>query len=183
MKTAFEAGGLAARWLATQMLGLRPQCVANGASSGGPPSAHRGNLDAPIDDRALEVHREALRCCLFRHFRHGTQYVTSGSPAQVLPSAPGRRINRNGTLASPYFIRENLQIPTRPGWCPLPVPPWGGDAVHVARTSSRHPMHRPWSPPSPRSITGGIPNPLRAAGDPQIIRVSGTLLARCVRFP
>ena len=29
----------------------------------------------------------------------------------------------------------------------------------------------------------GIRNPLRAAGDPQLIRVSGILLAWCVRFP
>ena len=154
MKTALETGGLAARWLAPQMLGLRPQRVANGPSSGGASSADRGDLDAPIDDRALEFHREALRCCLFRRFRHRTQYETSGSPAQVLPSAPGRRINPEWGSSKSLFYRRKPTNTDPPGMVSVAHPAMGRDVAHLARTSSRHPMHRSWSPSSPRSITG-----------------------------
>src|SRR6185312_10787897 len=84
IKTALEAGGLAVRRFATQMLGLRPQCVAKGLSRGGPPpSVYRKNLDPPIDDRALGLRRGALRTRSFHRLGHETQYETSRSPAQA----------------------------------------------------------------------------------------------------
>src|SRR5579883_1265889 len=92
MKTALEADGLAVLGFATRVLGLRPQRVANGFGSGGPPpSVYRKNLDPPIDERALGLRRGALRSRLFHRLGHETQYETSGSPAQAPLSAPGRR--------------------------------------------------------------------------------------------
>jgi hypothetical protein len=83
MKTALEAGGLAARFFATQLLGLRPQRVANSQGSGGRLTADWGYLDAAINDRPLELRRGTLRSSLFHCFRHDMQYETSGSSAQA----------------------------------------------------------------------------------------------------
>jgi hypothetical protein len=69
-KTALEAGGLAARWLAMRLLGLRPERVANGLSRGGTTAGYRGNFDTPINHRALEHRRGTLPPRLFRYFRH-----------------------------------------------------------------------------------------------------------------
>src|ERR1700728_1553196 len=81
-KTALEAGGLAARWFATQLLGLRPECVANGLSRGGTPACYWGNFDTPIDNRAFEHRRRTLPPGLFHYFRHHGQYATSRPLAQ-----------------------------------------------------------------------------------------------------
>src|SRR6185437_6154175 len=84
IKTALEAGGLAVRWFATRVLGLRPQRVAKGLSGGGPPpSVYRKDLDTPIDERALGLRPGALRTRLFHRLGHETQYETSRSPAQA----------------------------------------------------------------------------------------------------
>src|SRR5690348_11539264 len=99
MKTALEAGCLAVRWFATRELGLRPQRVAKGLSSGGPPPpVYRKNLDPPIDDRALGLRRGALRIRSFHRLGHGTQYETSGSPAQA-PVTGSKSQNRSGEVA------------------------------------------------------------------------------------
>jgi hypothetical protein len=81
-KTASEAGGLAARWFATQLLGVCPECVANGSSRGGTLAHYWGNLDATIDNRALEHRRRTLPPRFFQCFRHETQYATSRPPTQ-----------------------------------------------------------------------------------------------------
>ncbi len=60
MKTALEAGGLAVRCVATRLLGLRPERVANGFSSGGAPTSYGGDFDAPIDDGPIEFRQGAL---------------------------------------------------------------------------------------------------------------------------
>src|SRR6185437_12023212 len=103
IKTALEAGGLAVRRFATQMLGLRPQCVAKGLSRGGPPpSVYRKNLDPPIDDRALGLRRGALRTRSFHGLGHETQYETSGSPAQA-PIAGSKSQIRSGEGSGQAF--------------------------------------------------------------------------------
>src|SRR5512146_1188701 len=99
MKTALAAGVLAVSWFATQMLGLRPQCVAKGLSSGGRPSSvYRENLDPPIDDRALGLHPGALRTRSFHRLGHETQYETSGSPAQAPVSRSSSQNRSDGRL-------------------------------------------------------------------------------------
>ena len=54
MKTALEADGLAVRRVGTRLLGLRPQRVANSLGGSGALAAHWSDLDAAIDNRALE---------------------------------------------------------------------------------------------------------------------------------
>ena len=101
-----EAGCLAVRWFATRVLGLRPQRVANGLSGGGSSSLYRGNLDPPINDRALELRQGALRTRTFHRLGHETQYETSRTPAQA-PSTGSRSQNgRAGGFA---------QVPNLPG--------------------------------------------------------------------
>jgi hypothetical protein len=81
-KTALEAGGLAARWFATQLLGLRPERVANGLSRRGTPACYWGNFDPPINNRAFEHRRRTLPPRLLYCFRHDAQDAISKPPAQ-----------------------------------------------------------------------------------------------------
>src|SRR6185437_260826 len=106
-KTALEAGGLAVRWFATRVLGLRPQRVAKGLSSGGPPpSVYRKNLDPSIHERALGLRRGALRSRSFHRLGHETQYGTSGSPAQA-PVTGSKSQNRlSGKLRQAHNLPD-----------------------------------------------------------------------------
>jgi len=82
-KTALEGGGLIVRRLVTQSLELRPERFANGPSSGGTPTAYRGNFDTSIDNRAIEHHRRTLPPGFISYFCHDLQYETSGSLGQA----------------------------------------------------------------------------------------------------
>jgi hypothetical protein len=109
-KTALEAGGLAVRWFATQMLGLRPQCVAKGPSSGGSPSPYRKDLDPPINDRALDLRRGALRTRTFCLLGHETQYETSRPPVQAPAMGSKSQIRSAEASAKPLIYQRNLRI-------------------------------------------------------------------------
>ncbi len=106
-KTALEASGLAARWFATQLLGLRPKCVADRLSRGGTPARYGGNLDAPIDNRPIEHRQRSFPRRFLHYLRHDVQYATLQPLAQdpIVHRNP-QKLHACQLGVSLYFIKE-----------------------------------------------------------------------------